>query len=140
MKPTQLYDDIHRLALDIVNASTNSDEAARLAAYAKLTTLCETNANSELDHPLQWEALGDFSQDYGVAISAYERGLQCASRLELAEYIASIKFAMAENHHEQGFLAEAIRLANEALAEVEYTTEVQLQAAIESFLMEHSAA
>ena len=131
-----LYDDVHGLAIDIVNASARGDEDECAAAYAQLKVLCDRNDGGDFDHPLQWEALGDFSHDHIAAIAAYDKGLKCARRLGLLQYVASIKFAMAESYHDEGYSAEAFALANEAMADAEHTTDAELPAAIKGFLHE----
>lgn len=70
-------------------------------AYDILRTLCETNEGGNSDHPLQWEALGDFSENHIVALNAYKKGLSCSEKLGLSEYSASIIFAMAESYKEE---------------------------------------
>jgi hypothetical protein len=131
-----LYDEVNELAIDIVNASANDDEKSADAAYAKLKDLCDSHDGGSLDHPLQWEALGDFSDSLEAAISAYEKGLQCASRQSLPEYAASIKFAMAESYYEQENFVDARRLVSEAKAAADNTNDIELQAAINGFLDE----
>jgi len=131
-----LYDEVNELAIDIVNASSSDDEESAVEAYTKLKDLCDSHDGGRLDHPLQWEALGDFSDSLEAAISAYEKGLACASRLSLPEYAASIKFAIAESHYEQDNLSDARRFAREAKAEADNTDDGELQAAISDFLNE----
>lgn len=131
-----LYDEVHGLALDIVNASARDDEEEGAIAYAQLKALCDSNDGGEYDHPLQWEALGDFSHDHVEANAAYDKGLKCAQRLGLVEYIASIKFAKAESYNEEGYSAEALELANDALADAELAAETELLSAIKGFLTE----
>lgn len=112
-----LYEVIHGLALKIVNTSARNDENSGANAYEVLKELCENNEGTKLDNPLQWEAVGDFSENNIEAQAAYEKGLSSASRLKLAKYSASIKLAMAESHFDQRNLEEAQRLAAEAKTE-----------------------
>lgn len=134
------YDEVHGLALDIVNASSNDDEASAVEAYEKLKQLCEANEGNDLDHPLQWEALGDFSNNPEAAMGAYKKGLACALRFNLREYTASIKFAMAESHHQQENFVEAIKFAKEAKVQADKMDDSELQAAIDGFLDEIDGA
>lgn len=127
-----LHDKVLGLALDIVDASQTGHEAAGAKAYAKLKHLCERNAGTERDHPLQWEALGDFAESHDDSIAAYGRGLDCATRLRLADYAASIRFAIAEIHRERGDATVAAELARAAQA----TATGELKIAIERFLQE----
>lgn len=127
-----LYDEVHGLALDIVNASAAENDHTGSKAYDALKKLCESHEGGELDHPLQWEALGDFSENHEEAIQAYRKGLYCSSNLDLKEYSASIKFAMAESYFDQHDLTEAQKLATEASCEV--SKDKELKAAINEFL------
>ena len=133
-----LYDAVHELALDIANASASENDQAGSDAYDALKELCQSQEGSELDHPLQWEALGDFSESHEEALDAYQKGLSCSSKLDLPEYSASIKFAMAESYFEQKNLTKAQQLASEASAEAASTDDNELKAAINEFLNEVS--
>jgi hypothetical protein len=129
-----LYDVVHGLALDITNATALEDDEQAAEAYSLLKELCEGQEGTALDHPLQWEALGDFSEGHEEAMQAYNKGLNCSNRLGLSEYSASTKFAMAESYFEQSDIAEAQRLALEARAEMNNDNE--LSVAISEFLDE----
>jgi len=129
-----LYDIIHSLALDITNASATENDQAGLDAYDTLKKLCHDQESSDLDHPLQWEALGDFSEDHLEANEAYQKGLNCAIKLALPEYCASLKLAMAERFFEQQMLPEAQRLALEASSDAENIDDDILKQAIKALL------
>lgn len=133
-----LYDVVHGLALDIANASATENEQAGSEAYDALKELCQNHEGSELDHPLQWEALGDFSENHEEALQAYQKGLICSSKLGLPEYSASIKFAMAESCFEQKNTSKAQQLATEANTEAAITNDNELKLAISEFLNEVS--
>lgn len=133
MRPP-IYDEVHNLALAIVNASELDDDDLGAVAYKTLIDLCITHENTELNHPLQWEALGDFSESHNEAIQAYEKGLNCSNKLGLSEYSASIKLAMAESYFDQQNLVEAQRLALEANIEASVINNIELKASINEFL------
>ena len=109
-----LYDSVNRLAIEIVNASAAEDEKTLEKGYDELRKLCFKNENTEKDHPLQWEALGDFSASNTDSIASYEKGLIAARNLHLPEYEASILFAMAEANLDEGDLHSAVQFASEA--------------------------
>ena len=88
-----LFDEILAISQDIANASTAENDALRLEHCQKLQKLCATNQNSPNDHPLQWEALADFTEDGDQAIDIYQVGLAIAEKLNLASYKASIYLA-----------------------------------------------
>lgn len=133
-----LYDVVHGLAIDIANASAAENDQAGAEAYDALKELCQSHEGSELDHPLQWEALGDFSENHEEALQAYQKGLICSSKLALPEYSASIKFAMAESYFEQKNTIKAQQLASEANIEAARTNDKELKMAISEFLNEVS--
>lgn len=133
-----LYDTVHELALDIANASESENDQAGSDAYDILKELCLSQEGSDLDHPLQWEALGDFSESHEEAMQAYQKGLSCSSKLDLPEYSASIKFAMAESYFEKKNINKAKQLATEASAEASSTNDNELKVVINEFLNEIS--
>lgn len=131
-----LFKEIQDLSLSIVNASENNNGEHGTEAYSTLKKLCDENENSDFNHPLQWEALGDFSENHMDALTAYEKGLRCAEKLGLAEYTASIKFAMAECYREQNNGSKAYALANEARTIAETLHDDELLMAINELLNE----
>ncbi len=56
-----LYDEVLELSLVLANASTASDSEEEWKAYNKLKALCESNRGTNNNHPIQWEALADFT-------------------------------------------------------------------------------
>ncbi len=129
---SSLYDEVNSLAIDIVNASNLEDETAMARAYKLLAELCITNHDTNRDHPLQWEALGDFSDDFKSTVEAYEKGLACAIKLELNEYSASISLALSEAHLEQNKVSKAKELIMEAKDFAKTISDVELKAAIDT--------
>jgi hypothetical protein len=119
-----------------VNASASENYQAGSVAYEALKELCQNEEGTDLDHPLQWEALGDFSENHVDAQQAYQKGLICAERLDLIEYVASIKLAMAESFFEQSNLSEAKRFAEQAELEAVKINKQELVVAISEFLNE----
>ena len=92
-----LYDDILTICQEISSASTANDDDLRLAGCKKLQVLCATNQNSPKDHPLQWEALADFTEDGDQAMDIYEIALATADKLALPVFTASSYLAMHGN-------------------------------------------
>ncbi len=131
-----LYDEVHCLSICIVSASENDDHALEMESYEDLKNLCESNDGGDFDHPIQWEALGDFSESHDQALEAYIKGLACSEKLGLSEYTASIMFAMAESYFEQENITEASMLALKAKSEASKTSDNELRAAIDEFLAE----
>lgn len=109
-----LYNDILEICQNIANASAKDDDAARQSACADLQKLCATNQNSPKDHPLQWEALADFTDDGDQAMDIYQIGLAIAKKLELETFIASIYLAMAQRQQEFEESTKALEYATMA--------------------------
>lgn len=95
-----LFDEILAISQEIANASSADNETLREASCKKLQKLCATHQNSPKDHPLQWEALADFTEDGDLAIDIYEIALATAQKLALNSHIASTYLAMAERYQE----------------------------------------
>lgn len=90
-----LYDDILTICQEISNASNTDNDELRLASCKKLQVLCATNQNSPKDHPLQWEALADFTEDGDQAMDIYDVALATAEKLALPIFTASAYLSMA---------------------------------------------
>ena len=128
------HDIINGLSIKLVNASIKGNDTQALAAYEILATLCIDNEGSKNDHPLQWEALGDFAETHDQAIHAYKKGLVCSKALGLSDYTASLLFAMTESYAEEHELDNAYQLATQAKTEADKTDQVELKSAINQFI------
>lgn len=109
-----LYNDILTICTEIANASAAENDESRLAACKKLQVLCATNQNSPKDHPLQWEALADFTEDGEQAMDIYEIALITAEKLTLPTFTASAYLAMAQRQVEFKENTQALTFANKA--------------------------
>lgn len=136
-----LYDVIVGLAGDLVRASEKNNEQLAEENYECLLNLCNEHKSTEFDHPLQWEALGDFSTSLDDSVRAYNTGLECAERLGLTGYLASIRFALAEIYAERGDHEGAKQLCAEAKQHANDSDQADdaLKAAIDEFLVELQA-
>lgn len=130
-----LYDDLHQLSVDIANASLDENTQLLWVAYNKLKRLCELNEHSENNHPIQWEALGDFTSNHMQALSIYQKGLICSKSLALNEYSASISLAMAQRYYELENFEEASELAGVANELAKTTDNLELRKEISEFLL-----
>lgn len=129
-----LFDDILKISQDIATASGQDQDAEREQAYKLLIKLCASNENSPKDHPLQWEALGDFTLDADQAIDIYQKGIACADKLTLANSKASILLAMAQRYVEMEE-AENVEKTKVQLTEVlSSVTNDELKAEVAEFL------
>lgn len=109
-----LYADILAICQEIANASNTDNDELRLASCKKLQILCATNQGSPKDHPLQWEALADFTEDGEQAMDIYEVALATAEKLALPVFTASAYLAMALRQVEFEEKEQALIFAKQA--------------------------
>ena len=129
-----LYDEILNICQQIANASTNDDDNARNNACKDLQKLCATNQNSPNDHPLQWEALGDFTEDGELAMDIYEVALATAEKCKLPIFTASVFLSMAQRQQEFDETEKAIEFAKQAAVASKNIDDNELKQEIETFL------
>ncbi|MEI6895799.1 MAG: hypothetical protein V5789_14480 [Colwellia sp.] len=129
-----LYDDILNICQEIASASSTENDELRLAGCKKLQVLCATNQNSPKDHPLQWEALADFTVDGDQAIDIYQVALAIAEKLTLPNFIASTYLAMAQRNAEFEEQDKAIELAKKANEAAKGIASGELKTEIADFL------
>lgn len=131
------HEKIHQLTLEIVNSV---DDELECMAYNKILNICETHKDTVLDHPFQWETLGDFTfNDPEKSLSYYFYGLDLAQKANLNEYVGSIRLAMAEQYQElEDFEKswECLNLANEAL---KTSSDLALKQEVSEALLEASS-
>lgn len=139
MRP-ELYDPVHTLVLEIVNASAVGDTRAQWAAYQEIKALCEGGEVAGNYHPFQWETLADFTNDISLALLFYEKALGYAVALGLNEYVASICLAMAESNVKLGNVAIARSLALQANEAAVSTDDLALRKEISELLLQLSGS
>jgi hypothetical protein len=129
-----LYDEILDICQHIANASANNDHDGRSDACKNLQKLCATNQNSPKDHPLQWEALADFTEEGDLAMDIYDIGLTTADKLNLPTFTASIYLAMAQRQQEFDNTDKAIEYAKKADIVSQNIDNEELEQEIKAFL------
>jgi hypothetical protein len=130
------HEKIHQLAVDIVN---NDDLDREIDLYNKIKNICEIHEGTILDHPFQWETLGDFTlENDNKAISIYSKALILATKANLTEYIASINLAIAERYMELENFNKAWIFANSANKASESSNDLALKQEISEILLESS--
>jgi hypothetical protein len=129
-----LYNDILTICQEIANASNSDNDDLRLASCKKLQVLCATNQGSPKDHPLQWEALADFTEDGEQAMDIYEVALATADKLALPVFTASAYLAMAQRQVEFEEKEQAIIFANKANDAAQTIESEELKAEISELL------
>ncbi|WNC68610.1 hypothetical protein RI845_00335 [Thalassotalea nanhaiensis] len=130
------YEKIFQLTIDIVNTD---DVELGLIAYNKILKICETHEGTLLDHPFQWETLGDFTlEDNLKALSFYFKALKLANNAGLTEYIASINLAIAEQYLELGDFNKSWKFGVAANEAVKSSVDLSLKQEISETLLEIS--
>ena len=128
-----LFDDIISLSQNIADASASENDDSRELNYKALIKLCAHNENTPKDHPLQWEALADFTLDSEQSIDIYQKGLDCAQRLALTNATASIYLSMAMRYQEMEEVDNAKDYSQKAVELVDQLTNDDLKADIAEF-------
>jgi hypothetical protein len=129
-----LYDEILSICQDIASASSTETDELRQVHCKKLQVLCASNQGSPKDHPLQWEALADFTEDGDQAMDIYEIALATAKKLALPTFIASAYLAMALRQLEFGEKSQALLFANKADEAVQNSNSEEIKAEIAELL------
>jgi len=133
-----LYKDILAICQEIANASNTDNDELRLASCKKLQVLCATNQDSPKDHPLQWEALADFTEDGEQAMDIYEVALATAEKLALPIFTASAYLAMAQRQVEFEEKEQALVFATKANEAVHTVDSEELKTEITELLTQLS--
>ena len=129
-----LFNDILAISQSIASASAEDNEVLRTEACKELQKLCATNQNSPKDHPLQWEALADFTEDGDQALDIYQVGLAIAEKLNLNEYRASIYLAIAQRYEEFEEIDKSLEYAEQACVCAQDIKSEELKIEIKDFL------
>ena len=110
------YEKIQFLTSQLTEALSKHSTTKVNELRLELKMLCNRHYKTKLDHPFQWEVLGDLAETDQEALQAYKKGFACAQRMKLPEYAERIKFAMAETYFEQDNITKAYKLASEAVS------------------------
>ena len=108
MMNTKLYKSVLELAGELMNAAQQQQQASFDSLYEQLKALCIEHENTEKDHPVQWETLADFTDEFADALLIYEKALAKAIAINAKDYMSSIGYAMATMHVELGQTDAAI--------------------------------
>lgn len=108
MMNTKIYKAVHSLAEKLMAAANRNDDKTFGSLYAELKAICVDNESTDKDHPVQWETLADFTEDYDEAIAGYEKALAKATEINSKDFMSSIAFSMARLQIELG-LTEAAK-------------------------------
>lgn len=129
-----LYNQVHALAEKLMTAAEQEDVKQFHSLYDELETLCIDHDGSKKDHPVLWETLADFTEEFEDAIEIYEKALELATSLKAFDYQASILFSMARVYTELEKPDSAKASAEKALLAAEKSEDMGLQKEIQSWL------
>ena len=109
---TKLYKKVHTLAIELLKAADEENDQRFEQFYAELKAICYDNEADEImNHPVQWETLGDFTEDGEEALAFYQKALDYAQAIDAKDYAASTSYAMASILQEAGDNERALELA-----------------------------
>ena len=131
---TKIYKRVHSLAEDLMSAVQKKDQTLFDNCYSEFKIVCDTNENSDKDHPVQWETLGDFTEDRTLAIAIYDKALLKADAIKSKDFQSSIGFSIASLKLELGDKASAIAYLSQAKISCKRIPDFELKAEINDLL------
>lgn len=138
MMNTKLYKEVLNLAGELVEAAQRKNQTQFDALYTRLNSLCQENEDTDKDHPVQWETLADFTDDFAEAVSLYEKALVKASDINAKDYMSSIGYSMATMQIELGQTDAAIKSLKNAKVSANKIADKELRTEIDELLAELS--
>lgn len=133
----QIYNQVHALAEKLLTAAENEDVQNFHRIYDELESLCIDHDGSKKDHPVQWEALADFTEEFEDAIEIYQKALDLAVKIKAFDYQASILFSMARVWVELDKSDSARSSAEKALEAAKKAEDADLENEIQQWLNEY---
>ncbi|PVZ69006.1 hypothetical protein [Pelagibaculum spongiae] len=131
-----LYNQVVGVSTALAIAADGNDTYATWGQYHLLDDICQQNQGTDLDHPMQWELLADFTPNVKNAILLYEKAMALAEQTQLFDYCASIKLALAECYRVQGKSQLAFRHAQFADKYAKDLSDLELRQQISQLLLE----
>lgn len=119
---TKIYKRVHSLAESLMKSAQKQDQVTFDALYSELNKICLENEGQEKDHPVQWETLADFTDDFSEAAKIYKKALTLAEEIQSADFCSSIGFSLASMLIELGETEQALielKKAKEISANIE---------------------
>lgn len=132
-----LFNQVHALAEKLMDAVEKENAPLFHTLYDELESLCIEHDGSKKDHPMQWEALADFTEDFEDAIEIYEKALEMAKANREFDYQASIQFSMARVFVELEKSESAQKSAEAALDAAVKAQDAELESEIKEWLNEY---
>lgn len=133
---TKIYKEVLYLAKELMTCANKKDQAGFDGYYQELKTICDDNDGTDKDHPVQWETLGDFTDDLEQAIVIYDKALEKAAAINSKDYLSSIGFSAAQLKLELGDNACAIEYLEQAKIHSNKIIDKELKAEIHDVLFD----
>ncbi|QIZ76693.1 tetratricopeptide repeat protein [Ferrimonas lipolytica] len=133
---TKIYKHVLALAGDLMLCVQHKDQKGFDSCYLELKGVCEQNEGTDKDHPVQWETLADFTDDYSLAIAIYDKALQKAAAINNKDYLSSIGFSLASMKVETGDTEGAIAILSKAKTDSNKIVDKELKAEIHDLLVQ----
>jgi tetratricopeptide (TPR) repeat protein len=131
---TKIYKEVLFFAKELMTCAHKKDQAGFDDHYQELKLLCEENDNTDKDHPVQWETLGDFTDDLEEAIIIYDKALSKAETINSKDYLSSIGYSAALLKVELGDKDSAIQYLEKAKIHSNKIIDKELKAEIHDLL------
>ncbi|MDP5057371.1 MAG: tetratricopeptide repeat protein [Marinomonas hwangdonensis] len=131
---TKIYKEVLYLAKELMSCANKKDQAGFDAFYQELKQICEDNDGTDKDHPVQWETLGDFTDELEQAIGIYDKALEKAIAMNSKDYLSSIGFSAALLKVELGDKVGAIQYLEQAKIHSNKIIDKELKAEIHDLL------
>jgi len=133
---TKIYKRVLIMAGDLMHAAQRKDQTSFDKSYSELKQVCDENESTDKDHPVQWETLADFTDDFALAISIYEKALFKAEEINSKDFRSSIGFSIASLQAQLGDKTSAIENLEKAKISCNKIVDKELKAEIHDLLEE----
>jgi hypothetical protein len=133
---TKIYKEVLFLAKELMSCAHKKDQTGFDTYYEELKAICNDNDDTDKDHPVQWETLGDFTDDLELAVSIYDKALLKAAAINSKDYLSSIGFSAALLKIELSEQASAIEYLEQAKIHSNKIIDKELKAEIHDLLKE----
>jgi tetratricopeptide (TPR) repeat protein len=133
---TKIYKKVLTFTDNLLSAVQQKNQARFDGYYLELKALCEEHENTDKDHPVQWETLADFTDDFSLAITIYEQALAIAEKINEKDFRSSISYSIATLKVELEDITGAIEHLEKAKISCNKIVDKELKAEIHDLLEE----
>ncbi len=133
---TKIYKRVLSLTDSLLSAVQQKNQKRFDGFYLELKQLCQEHENTDKDHPVQWETLGDFTDDLPLAITIYQQALKKAEAINSKDFCSSIGYSIAALKVELDDKTGAIEYLEKAKISCNKIVDKELKAEIHDLLEE----